>query len=204
MRKHSPVIKSQTLTATERIQERLAQLRANIERNRRAAIRDGKGQKETWIGDTPELRKKKWEKLASSYKVYDHIRKMIEEMLSADEGTINDKTLALGNDFLETAAWGDDGKIQVFVEEGFPVNYQDPSTGSTALHRAAACMARDVVRVLISRDECDFLIRDNKGRLPSEMAYLYGRDPALARLLGNKERKQAKAQGIKLTRRPKI
>ena len=110
--------------------------------------------------------------------------------------------LILGNAFLEAASWGDDWEIRVFIEGGFSVNHQDPHTGSTALHKAAASQARDVIRELLRTGGCDFLIRDNKGRLPSEMAYLYGHDPALARLLGNKERKQAEAKGIKLTRRP--
>ena len=49
---------------------------------------------------------------------------------------------------------------------------------------------------------CTLLLRDKGGRLASELAYLFGQDPAAARLLGSKERKQAEAQGIKLTRRP--
>lgn len=108
----------------------------------------------------------------------------------------------LGKTFLEEASWGNDHIIGIYTEEKFPVNYQHPGTGSTALHEAASTQARDVVRVLLKTGDCDFLLRDNKGRLASEMAYLYGHDPALARLLGNKERKQAAAMGIKLTRRP--
>jgi hypothetical protein len=57
------------------------------------------------------------------------------------------------------------------------------------------------MRVLLAHKDCDFLVRDKQGRLPSEMAYLYGRDPALARLLGNKERKQAAEKRIDLARR---
>ena len=125
-------------------------------------------------------------------------------MLFSDEFIIDQKTLDLANRFLEAAAWGDEKIVQAYINLGFPVNYQDPRTGTTALHEAAGTQARDVVRFLIKLEECDFLIRDNKGRLPSEMAYLYGNDPALARLLGNKERKQAQAQGTKLTRRPPI
>ena len=133
---------------------------------------------------------------------YEEIRVSIRKVITADQETQKKMMPSLGKEFLETAAWGDDRKIQVFVEEGFPVTYQDPKTGSTALNRAAACKARDVLRVLIKQDNCDYLIRDKKGRLSSEMAYLYGHDPALARLLGIKERKQAARQDIKLTRRP--
>ena len=66
----------------------------------------------------------------------------------------------------------------------------------------AACQARKALRFLIKTGDCDFLLRDNHGRLPSEMAYLYGEDVAVSRLLGNKERKQAEEQGIVVTRRP--
>lgn len=108
----------------------------------------------------------------------------------------------LGTEFMRAAARGNPGTIQVFVDAGMDVNVQDSATGQTPLHVAAASQARDACRVLIASGHCDFLLRDKQGRLTSEMAYLYGRDPALARLLGIKERKQAAAQGISLTRRP--
>ena len=107
----------------------------------------------------------------------------------------------IGKEFLDAAERGDETDLQAFIDEGFPVTWQDPNNGLTALHVVAACQARKALRVLLATDQCDFLLRDNHGRLPSEMAYLHGRDAAVARLLGNKERKQAEAQGIKLTRR---
>lgn len=108
----------------------------------------------------------------------------------------------LGWYFLHAAERGNPEKIKVFVEEGFPLDFQDHQTGETALHIVAAGRARKALRELLKSDKLDFLIRDNQGRLASEIAYLYGRDPAVARLLRIKERKQAAAQGIKLTRRP--
>jgi hypothetical protein len=67
---------------------------------------------------------------------------------------------------------------------------------------SAATRARKVLRVLLDCGLCNFLLRDKGGRLASELAYLFGQDPAAARLLGVKERRQAEAQGIKLKRRP--
>jgi ankyrin repeat protein len=64
---------------------------------------------------------------------------------------------------------------------------QDPRTGQTALRVAAAAQARQVVRALLATGKYDFLIRDKHGRLASKLAYLYGDDPALARLLTIKE-----------------
>ena len=97
---------------------------------------------------------------------------------------------------------GDARKLKEVFDKGFPVDIPNPVSGGTALHSLAAGGARPAIRLLLTYEDINFLARDNKGRLPSEMAYLYGNDPALARLLGNKERKQAEAKGIKLTRRP--
>jgi hypothetical protein len=57
--------------------------------------------------------------------------------------------------------------------------------------------------VLLDCGLCNFLLRHKGGRLTSELAYLFGHDPAAARLLGTKERKQAEDQGITLTCRPR-
>lgn len=108
----------------------------------------------------------------------------------------------LGDKFLRTAERGNPERLQAFIDNGFPVSYQCPTTGETALHVVSASKARKALRVLLKTNHCDFLLRDKKGRLASEMAFVYGDDPAVARLLRIKERKQAAVQGIKLTRRP--
>jgi ankyrin repeat protein len=115
--------------------------------------------------------------------------------------SINDM-VALIPDYYHAIDRGNARKLKEVLDKGFPVNYFNPVSGETALHSLAAGGARPAIRVLLTYENIDFLARDNQGRLSSEMAYLYGRDPALARLLGNKEVKQARAQGIKLTRRP--
>jgi len=114
-----------------------------------------------------------------------------------------DELISLRGQFMEAAQHGNAGKLKAIIERGFPVNYTNPRNGLTALHLVAAYKARKALRVLLKTGQLDFLIRDWEGRLPSEIAFLYGKDPAVARLLGIKERKQAKAAGIKLTRRPK-
>ena len=73
-------------------------------------------------------------------------------------------------------------------------------TGETALHAAAGSRARPAIRVLVQHWP-DFLIRDRQGRLASELAYLYGEDPAMAHLLGIRERKNAIATGRDVRRR---
>jgi ankyrin repeat protein len=104
---------------------------------------------------------------------------------------------------MAAADCGDDERLAEFVAQGFPLDVTEPGTGATALHIAAAGGARRAVMTLIESGRVDFLIRDREGRLASEMAGVYGDDPAMARLLRIKERKQADAQGIRLTRRPR-
>ena len=130
------------------------------------------------------------------------VRGQIESLLAAPEEKREQLVAHIGAAFLRAVERGNPYEVAVYIDEGFPVNYQNPRTGQTALHIAAACQARKALRILLKKEECDLLLRDNQGRLASEMAYLYGEDPAVARLLGIKERKQAEAAGITLTRRP--
>lgn len=100
----------------------------------------------------------------------------------------------LGRDWLDAARHGESAALIAFIEEAFPIGYADPRTGETALHAAAGSQARPAVRLLLPHWP-DFLIRDKRGRLASELAYLYGEDPAMARLLAITERKFAIAAG---------
>ncbi|MGA7178906.1 MAG: ankyrin repeat domain-containing protein [Thiobacillaceae bacterium] len=111
---------------------------------------------------------------------------------------------ALGREFMQAAERDNERTLKRFVDAGFPINYQDPLTGESALHACAGTRAHTVLRYLVGTGKVDYLLRDKGGRLASELAYLFGDDPAAARLLGSKERKQAETQGITLTRRPNI
>jgi hypothetical protein len=102
----------------------------------------------------------------------------------------------LGRDWIESARRGNVAAVRAWLEEGFPITYQDRLTGETAMHAAAGSQARGVVRLLLPLWP-DFLIRDGQGRLASELAYLYGEDPALSRLLAIKEQKQHDAKPVK-------
>lgn len=78
---------------------------------------------------------------------------------------------------------------------GINVNIQD-KFGMTALHHAAAIGFRAGIRMLVNSGKCNYLIKDNKGRLASELAYEWGRDYAVGLLLQKKEARQAYAQSI--------
>src|SRR3974390_2861087 len=98
--------------------------------------------------------------------------------------------------FIAAAESGNVPIVRCYIEEGFPANWQDSGTGETALHGAAGTRARAVPRVLVGSGRCDFLRRDAEGRLASEMAFLFGDDPAAARWLRIYERRQARKEGI--------
>jgi ankyrin repeat protein len=121
--------------------------------------------------------------------------------MQSEEAVLQKILPTLSQQFLEAVERGNPETVKIFLDAGIDINYRHPRSGQTALHVAAAAQARHAVRVLLGTGKCDFLMRDRQGRLASELAYTHGGDPALARLLGNKERKQAEEQGIKLTRR---
>jgi hypothetical protein len=184
----------QTATA-EGIALTVAQLRARIEQRRQAG----------WPhepGETEQEPRKHWRAVAGQRAQKIEAGEYIgDELLPQLRG---DRTMNnLGREFLQAAKRGNAPMVGAYIEEGFPPNFQDRLTLETALHISAATRARRVLRVLLDCGLCNFLLRDKGGRLASELAYLFGHDPAAARLLGTKERKQAEAQGLTLTRRPK-
>lgn len=126
----------------------------------------------------------------------------IEAFLKAQEEKEKRLIEKYGDEFLTAARRGDVYNFEIFLSFGMPVNYQHPQTGQTAMHLASARRARRIVRAILKTGKCDFLVRDHQGRLASELAHLYGRDPALARLLGYKERQQGDEQGVTVTLRP--
>lgn len=158
---------------------------------------------ETRPDDVPDLLMHEWVTRAHRRHSLEPLQERVEQALSSEGNNKGFATILLGAEFLKTAERGNPGKLKVFLDGGFPVNYQDPTDGATALHILAAGGARKALRVILKSNKLDFCLRDKKERLVSEMAYLYGRDVAMSRLLGNKARKQAAAQGITLTRRPR-
>lgn len=144
------------------------------------------------------LRQAEWRQVADAYHDARSGRTQLDWMREAGRAP---EAVSLGREFLRAAEHGDEQSVRVFLMAGFPANWQDPDTGESALHVAAGSKARMVMRLLVETGFCDYLLRDAQGRLASELAYVHGEDPALARLLGNKERKQAEEQGITLNRR---
>src|SRR3984893_11828305 len=184
----------QTATA-EGLALAVAQLRARIEERRKAAWQPEPGA-------TVQERRMHWEQVAAQRSAKIEEGEYIEDELLPKLRDDKDM-IRLGREFLKATERGNAPVVGAYSEEVFPANYQDRQTEETALHISAGTRARKVLRVLLDCGLCNFLLRDKGGRLASALAYLFGRDPAVALLLGSKERKQAEAQGITLSRRPK-
>ncbi|MAT94102.1 MAG: hypothetical protein CME59_16090 [Halioglobus sp.] len=92
--------------------------------------------------------------------------------------------------------------FEAYADQGFSMNCQSARSGFTPLHMAALVGAREITRRLVKMKDLDYLARDYKGRLASQLAFVHAHDPAVARLLRKKERRQADTMGIKVTRRP--
>lgn len=115
------------------------------------------------------------------------------------EKNLDREFIKIGNAFIEAASRGDIYTLNALMFCSFPVNYQHHKTGETALHVAAACNAKDIVVRISQLPDTNYLLRDMKGRLASEQAYLFGDNPAMSRFLKIKERKHAEKQGVKIT-----
>ena len=199
----------------DNLADHLAAYRARIEQ-RRIAIESRPREKRFALGEPPEESKEFLQALFQTRAL--RLPPQPEgldrtfQVFNASSGTRElspEETLAakcehtferLGRAFVEAARDGDGDLVRAFMEEGFPMLYSDERTRETALHAAAGSRARPAVRVLVQHWP-DFLARDRQGRLASELAYLYGEDPAMAHMLGIKERKNAKATGRDVVRR---
>ena len=96
---------------------------------------------------------------------------------------------------IEWAKMGDADSLRAALAAGAAVNAQDDH-GMTALHHAAAKGVRPCIRLLVATGQCDYLLRDNKGRYAFELAIEWARDYGVARLLMKKQAQQAHAQGV--------
>jgi len=106
---------------------------------------------------------------------------------------VHQKTVS--RDLMNAVKAGDAVAVRDAIHNRADANVQDED-GMTALHYAAAYNARPCLRVLLKIGKLNYLIRDKKGRYASELAFEYGKDYAVGRLLAKKEAEQAESEGI--------
>lgn len=112
--------------------------------------------------------------------------------------------LRLARELFKCIKEGDADTLRRTIDIGGNVNYQDPANGSTALHYAAAYSAKGCLVALINSGKCDYLIRDAKGRYPSEVADELGDDLRIAGVLAKKEARQAHRTGVQAWPKPPL
>lgn len=90
---------------------------------------------------------------------------------------------------------GDAVGVRDAIHNHADANVQDED-GMTPLHYAAAYNARPCLRVLLKIGNLNYLIKDKKGRYASGLAFEYGKDYAVGRLLAKKEAEQAAREEV--------
>ena len=85
--------------------------------------------------------------------------------------------------FFEAVEEGDAETVFECLKRGRDPNMRRVGYGDTALHIAASRNARNIIRVLAKEETTDFMALDSKGRSASQIAYMFGGNPALSRYL---------------------
>ena len=104
-----------------------------------------------------------------------------------------DASEVYGKRLIDCVCTGQVYSTAMLIVRGANVNFQD-ERGLTPLHHAVM-HGRRCAQVLIASEKCDYLIKDKKKRYAFELAIEWGMDYGLARLLIEKQKEQAHAQG---------
>ncbi|MNZ11889.1 Ankyrin repeats (3 copies) [compost metagenome] len=116
--------------------------------------------------------------------------RMTDEERAENARLLQASALMREEELIQKVKAGDVRAVEFEILSGTGVNARD-KFGMTALHYAAAMGFRPCIRLLVNSGKCDYLIKDNKGRLASDLAYEWGRDAAVGLLLQKKEVRQA-------------
>lgn len=141
----------------------------------------------------------------SSGEVEATVRNIINTLLKDKEGgkkegqgmsNTDEKILMrLGVSFVKAAGHGDHDMVQEYIDNDFPVNFQEPSSLETALHAAAH---QTDLKMLVDTGQCDLLLKDVFGK-PAALNTLLapGRSETEAdRFLWDRTKEYAESKGI--------
>jgi len=109
------------------------------------------------------------------------------------------KIVALGLEFLEAVEYGR-CRAREILDEGFPVNFQHPRKGETALHVSASKSSlNDFTNELLDKNECDLLLRDKFGRLALNHAIFFNPESEdIIERLSSETKAVAEKEGVDL------
>ena len=132
-------------------------------------------------------------------------RGLAEKYAAAQEDNVSplvqreQKLLDLGLAFFEAAGYNDVPFGEAYIEAGLPANFQHPVSGKTALHETCAhAVHPDFGYMLLEVEDCDFLLRDKRDRLPYQDAYEFSRSVDLADKIRQKTLEQAAERNIEI------
>lgn len=103
---------------------------------------------------------------------------------------------SLDIEFLYAVCEGNVSKVERLIESVTDINIRVGGTEGTALHVIAQYQLKDVFKVLRRRQDLNYLVKDNEGRLPSHVAMAAYNNVGLGLYLLRKERQQARREGI--------
>lgn len=115
-----------------------------------------------------------------------------------DDLSNEQKIFKLGLRWLDATEKNDVALIKTLINDGFPINFQHPEYKEDALHIAAAGNYREIIDLLINTGECDYLLRDARGKLAWNNAEFFGHNEATSTLLLGHTKAQANIEGIDL------
>lgn len=89
---------------------------------------------------------------------------------------------------------GDGNLLLKLISEGGDVNARGSITKASLLHLAAANSAHQCLAVLARTRQCNYLVRDANGYLPSEIAFIHSSDSRAGVFLARMEARQLVAK----------
>jgi len=103
----------------------------------------------------------------------------------------------LGLILVKSAKSDDCRTLESFIDNKFPLNFQHPITGRTALHTAMAFGSAKYGKKLVETEQCDYLLEENNtGYLAADFAYSHLTDLDIFDVVLEKTTNQAKDKGL--------
>ncbi len=116
-----------------------------------------------------------------------------ETVISREQDMLKDN---IDGEFQCAAAAGNLTKVETLINSVVEINKSVAGSGGTILHVIAEEQLIDIFKVIRRRPDLNYLVKDNEGRLPSQLAMNSEEDVGLGTFLKKKEMQQARREGI--------
>ena len=120
----------------------------------------------------------------------------LDEYEPEDIGKQNMSDKNIDAEFLFAVCEGDLATVEALIDLVKNINSRLDGSGGTALHVVADNQFKDIFKILRKRSDLYYLVKDNAGQLPSQLAMNSEEDIGLGTYLKKKEMQQAHQEGI--------